>query len=284
MSYEISEEKLREYYQVSLDLVKKCGPLFLEGFQKPKTDYEVKSAFYDLVTVYDRQIEATLAEGLLKAFPESKIIGEEALADAKTQPELTDDPTWIIDPIDGTNNYVRKIPHCCISVGLSINKELVVGIVYNPPANELYSAWQGHGAFLNGQLIQTSNIKVINQAVVGYEISLIVVSKGRDKNVKRLYKLASNATGTRSFGCAALTLCYIAAERCDAYHVENLKPWDLAGGTVILREAGGKVYHTSGSRFDVMKPDCVCTCTEELAKNVIELIEEADRISGYTFV
>nr|XP_036671112.1 inositol monophosphatase 2 [Drosophila suzukii] len=282
MSYKIGEEKLSEYYQVCLELVRKCGPLFLEGFQKPKTDYEVKSAFYDLVTVYDRQIESTLTEGLLKAFPESRIIGEEALAGATTQPELTDAPTWIIDPIDGTNNYVRKIPHCCISVGLTINKELVLGIVYNPPANELYSAWQGHGAFLNDQPIEVSNVKEINQAVVGYEISLIVVSNGRDKNVKRLYKLASNATGTRSFGCAALTLCYIAAGRCDAYHVENLKPWDLAGGAVILREAGGIVYHTSGAKFDVMKPDCVCTCSEGLAKNVIQLIEEADQIADYT--
>ncbi|XP_017121834.1 inositol monophosphatase 2 [Drosophila elegans] len=283
MSYQISEAKLREYYQVSLELVRKCGPLFLEGFQKPKTDYEVKSAFYDLVTVYDKRIEATLTEGLLKAFPESKIIGEEALADVKTQPELTDSPTWIIDPIDGTNNYVRKIPHCCISVGLAINKELVVGIVYNPSANELYSAWQGHGAFLNGQPIEASSTQEINQAVVCYEISLIVVSKGRDRNVKRLYKLASNATGTRSFGSAALTLCYIAAGRCDAYHVENLKPWDLAGGAVILREAGGSVYHTSGTKFNVMKPDCVCTSSEGLAKNVIQLIKEADQISGYTF-
>ncbi|EDW41647.1 inositol monophosphatase 2 [Drosophila sechellia] len=283
MSYQISEAQLEEYYQVSVELVRKCGTLFLEGFQKPKTDYEVKSAFYDLVTVYDKQIEATLTDGLLKAFPESKIIGEEAMANAKTPPELTDAPTWIIDPIDGTNNYVRKIPHCCISVGLAINKELVLGIVYNPSANELYSAWQGHGAFLNGQPIEVSNAKKINQALVCYEVSLIVVSKGRDKNVKRLYKLASSATGTRSFGCAALTLCYIAAGRCDAYHVENLKPWDLAGGAVILREAGGRVYHTSGARFDVMKPDCVCTSSEELANNVIQLIEAADEISGYTF-
>ncbi|EDW99827.1 uncharacterized protein Dyak_GE22873 [Drosophila yakuba] len=283
MSYRVSEEKLEEYYQVSLELVRKCGQLSLEGFQKPKPKYEIKTAFYDLVTVYDKQIEANLTDGLLKAFPESKIIGEEAMANAKTQVKLTDAPTWIIDPIDGTNNYVQKIPHCCISVGLAINKELVLGIVYNPPANELYSAWQGHGAFLNGQPIEVSNAKKVNQAVVGYEISLIVVPKGRDKNVKRLYKLASNATGTRSFGSAALTLCYIAAGRCDAYHVENLKPWDLAGGAVILREAGGCVYNISGEGFDVMKPDCVCTSSEELAIDVIELIEAADQITGYTF-
>lgn len=161
MSKQIGEEKLREYYEVSLDLVRKCGPLFMEGFQKPKLDFEIKSAIYDQVTYYDKQIEHVLSEGLLKPFPESKIIGEEALAEAHSPPELTDDPTWIIDPIDGTNNYIRKIPHCCISVGLTINKQLVAGIIYNPAQNELYSAWQGHGAFLNGQPIHTNNIKAV---------------------------------------------------------------------------------------------------------------------------
>ncbi|XP_022212880.2 inositol monophosphatase ttx-7 [Drosophila obscura] len=283
--HQISEKKLQEYYKVSLDLVKQCGPLFLEGFLKPKTDYEVKSAFYDLVTVYDQQIEATLTAGLLKAFPESHIIGEEALAGSlDPQAELTDAPTWIIDPIDGTNNFVRRIPHCCISVGLAINKELVVGIIYNPATNELYSAWKGQGAFLNDHPISVaSSVVTIQQAIVGYEMSLIVVAKGRDQNVKRLCKLASNATATRSFGSAALTLCYIATGRCDAYHVENLKPWDLAAGAIILTEAGGRIYHTSGGKFEVMQPDCVCACTEELARDVIQLIEEADRITEYTF-
>ncbi|SPP76793.1 inositol monophosphatase 2 [Drosophila guanche] len=280
----ISELKLQEYYKVSLELVKKCGPLFLEGFLKPKTDYEVKSAFYDLVTVYDQEIEVTLTAGLLKAFPESRIIGEEALSVSQAQAELTDAPTWIIDPIDGTNNFVRKIPHCCISVGLAVNKELVVGIIYNPSTSELYSAWKGHGAFLNGQPISVaSGVVSIQQAIVGFEMSLIVVAKGRDKNVKRLGKLASNATATRSFGSAALTLCYIAKGCCDAYHVENLKPWDLAAGAIILTEAGGRIYHTSGGKFEVLQPDCVCACSEELAQDVIQLIAEADRITEYTF-
>ncbi|EDW34729.1 GL12745 [Drosophila persimilis] len=283
-NHQISEIKLQEYYKVSLELVKQCGPLFLEGFLKPKTDYDVKSAFYDLVTVYDQQIEATLTAGLLKAFPESRIIGEEALDGSLDQAELTDDPTWIIDPIDGTNNFVRKIPHCCISVGLAINKELMAGIIYNPATNELYSSRKGQGAFLNGQPISVaSKVVTIQQAVVGYEMSLIVVAKGRDQNVKRLFKLGSNATAIRSLGSAALTLCYIATGRCDAYHVENLKPWDLAAGAIILTEAGGRIYHTSGGKFEVMQPDCVCACTEELAQNVIQLIKEADRITEYTF-
>ncbi|EDW34730.1 GL12744 [Drosophila persimilis] len=252
----VSETKLKEYYDVALKLVLKCGPLMQEGYQKAKTDFKVKSDFYDLVTVYDKQIEDILTEGLSAAFPESRIIGEEESAASQRQAELTDAPTWIIDPIDGTTNFIHRIPHCCISVGLAINKELVVGVIYNPP---------------------------INQAVIAYEISLIHAAAVRDKNIKRLYKLASNATGTRCFGSAALTLCYVATGQCDAYHVEDLKPWDIAAGAIILTEAGGTVCHTNGGKFDVMKPDCVCASTEELAQNVISLIEEANQIKSYTF-
>ncbi|EDW80161.1 uncharacterized protein Dwil_GK24473 [Drosophila willistoni] len=278
-----SEAKLKEYYDVALDLVKKCGPLMQEGYEKKKTDYKVKADFYDLVTVYDKQIEDLLTEGLLKAFPESLIIGEEESAESHREAVLTDAPTWIIDPIDGTTNFIHRIPHCCISVGLAINKELVAGIIYNPPLNELFSAWKGNGAFLNGQRIETSKVTTISQAVVAYEISLIHAARVRDKNIKRLYKLGSNATGTRCFGSAALTLCYVATGQCDAYHVEDLKPWDLAAGAIILTEAGGTICHTKGGKFDVMKPDCVCSATPELAKNVIALIEEANQITEYTF-
>ncbi|XP_062130586.1 uncharacterized protein LOC133841833 [Drosophila sulfurigaster albostrigata] len=279
----ISESKLQEYYEVALDLVKKCGPLLMEGYTKPKTDYVVKSDFYDLLTVYDKQIEDTLIEGLQKAFPESLIIGEEESAAAHRQAELTDAPTWIIDPIDGTTNFIHRIPHCCISVGLAINKELVVGIIYNPPANELFSAWKGHGAYLNGKPIHTSKVTKIKQAIIAYEISLISAAFVRDKNMKRIYKLGSNATATRSFGSAALDVAYVAVGQCDVFHVEDLKPWDIAAGAVILTEAGGSIYHTKGGKFDIMHPYLICGATEELTQEAIKLIKEADQITEYTF-
>jgi len=165
MSSPVSESKLKEYYDVAMKLVLKCGPLMQEGYQKPKTDYKVKADFYDLVTVYDKQIEDILTEGLVAAFPESLIIGEEESAASHRQAELTDAPTWIIDPIDGTTNFIHRIPHCCISVGLAINKELVVGIIYNPPANELFSAYKGHGAYLNGQPIHTSKVTTVRECL-----------------------------------------------------------------------------------------------------------------------
>ncbi|XP_005180671.1 uncharacterized protein LOC101888472 [Musca domestica] len=279
----ITDEQLKRYYDVALKLVMKCGHLMREGFNKTESNFEVKSAFYDLVTVYDKQIEDILIKGFQDEFPESKVIGEEESAANKRMSELTDDPTWIIDPIDGTTNFINKIPHCCISVGLAVKKELVVGIVYNPILNEMFSAWKGHGAYLNGERIHVSKVTSINNAVVALEVSLIHAARVRDKNVKRLAKLASNATGTRGIGCAALTLCYVACGRFQTFHVEDLQPWDIAGGAVILTEAGGVIKHTKGGIFDIMKPDLICACTEELLKDVQQLIEEADQITEYEF-
>ncbi|XP_075163396.1 uncharacterized protein LOC142236030 [Haematobia irritans] len=277
----LAEEQLKKYYDVAINLVTKCGHLMREGYNKTESNFQVKSAFYDLVTVYDKQIEEILINGFQNEFPESKIIGEEESAAKNFTATLTDDPTWIIDPIDGTTNFINKIPLCCISVGLAINKELVVGIVYNPIMNEMFSARKGHGAYLNGEPIHVSKVTSISNAVVGLEVSLIHVAAVRDKNVKRLCKLASNATGTRGIGCAALTLCYVASGRFQCFHVEDLQPWDIAGGAVILTEAGGVIRHTSGMTFNIMKPDLICACTEDLLKDMQKLIEEADQIKEY---
>ncbi|XP_017841866.1 inositol monophosphatase ttx-7-like [Drosophila busckii] len=283
MNTNLGETKLKEYYDVALELVIQCGSIFEQGYNKSKKEVMVKSDFFDFVTIYDRQIEAKLTEGLLRAFPESRIVGEEALATAKQLPELTDAPTWIIDPIDGTTNYIHRLPICGISVALAINKQLVVGIIYNPAANELYSAWSEHGAFLNGKPIRVSGATTISSAVVGHEITLINVAAWRDKNLKRAYKLGSLAAGTRCFATAAISLAYVASGTLDAYHVDDLKPWDVAAGVLLVREAGGVVHQTDGGEFDVMKPKLVAAGRESLAQEVIQLIKQADGIKGYTF-
>ncbi|XP_054735342.1 uncharacterized protein LOC129242612 [Anastrepha obliqua] len=281
---DISEKQtIHNYYNVALELVMKCGPIAFEGYEKAEADFQTKSAFYDLVTIYDKKVEDLLIEGLQKAFPETKFIGEENTAEDKSEPVLTDAPTWIIDPIDGTTNFIRRFPNWCISVGLAIRKELVVGIVYLPVVNEMYSAWKGHGAYLNGQPIGVSKCTNINSAVVGTEMSLIQRPAIRDKHVKRLCKLASNSSGCRSIGSAAVTLCYVARGSLDCFAVEDLQPWDIAGGALIIREAGGLVCHSKGGEFSILKPDCVAAATPELAKDMIELINEADQLTEFTF-
>lgn len=219
MTSTLSEEKLKEYHDVAVDLVTQCGPIFMEGYHKTNKEVTVKTSFYDFVTVFDRRIEEKLFEGLSKSFPESRFIGEESLEGVKELPELTDAPTWIIDPIDGTTNYIHRLPHCGISVALAVNKELVVGIIYDPVGNELFTSMKGKGTFLNGKSIQVSSATTvcicykncmwwkltryliyilsfqISSAVVGYEITLINVAAFRDKSLKRTYKLGSVAAG-----------------------------------------------------------------------------------------
>lgn len=172
----ISEAQLKKYYDVALDLVIKCGPIFEEGYNKVKKNVMVKSDFFDFVTVYDRQIEEQLTEGLSKAFPEARFIGEESLAETKELPELTDAPTWIIDPIDGTTNYIHRFPHCGISVALAVNKQLLVGIIYNPAANELYTSRKGHGAYLNGKRIQVSGATTVRIAQISHLFATTICS------------------------------------------------------------------------------------------------------------
>ncbi|XP_069967357.1 uncharacterized protein [Bactrocera oleae] len=283
MSDSVESETIRNYYNVALELVMKCGPVACEGYEQADANFKTKSAFYDVVTVYDKKVEDLLIAGLQKAFPETKFIGEEGTAENNSEPVLTNAPTWIIDPIDGTTNFIHRIPHWCISVGLAINRELVVGIVYNPIANEMYSAWKGHGAYLNGKRIHVRKCTEMNDAVLAYEVSIIHAASVRDKYVKRLSKLAAVSTGTRCMGSAALTLCYLASGCFDCYHVEDLQPWDIAGGAVILREAGGVLYHSKGGEFNIMKPDLTAAATPELVKIMVGLIEEADALTDFTF-
>ncbi|CAD7005740.1 unnamed protein product [Ceratitis capitata] len=272
---DISEnQRIRNYYNVALKLVMKCGPVACAGYEEANIDFETKSAYYDFVTIYDKQVENLLIAGLQTAFPETKVIGEESSADDKSEPVLTDAPTWIIDPIDGTTNFIRRFPSWCISVGLALKKELVVGIVYLPVVNEMYSAYKGHGAYLNEQRISVSRCKEVNNAV----LSIVQMPKIGDNNDRRLCKLTSNCSGYRGFGSAAVTLCYVVRGCIDCFTVEDLQPWDIAGGALIVLEAGGVVCHFKGGEFSIIKPDCVVAATKELAKEVIGLINEADEL------
>ncbi|XP_018786047.1 PREDICTED: inositol monophosphatase 2 [Bactrocera latifrons] len=281
MSDSVEAETIRNYYNVALELVMKSGPVACEGYAQADANYKTKSAFYDLVTIYDKKVEDLLIAGLQKAFPETKFIGEEGTAENNSEPVLTDAPTWIIDPIDGTTNFIRRFPNWCISVGLAINKELVVGIVYIPVVNEMYSAYKGHGAYLNGKPISVSKCTKMKTGIFGTELSLIQRPAIRDKHMKRLCTLTANSIGCRGIGSAAISLCYVARGSIDCFVVQDLQPWDIAGGALIIREAGGVVCHSKGGAFSIMKPDCIAAATPELTQDVIGLINEADQITEY---
>lgn len=193
------------------------------------------------------------------------------------QQSLTVDPTWIIDPIDGTINFVKKLHFVCISVALCIHDDLQISFLYNPTLDEFYTARKGQGAFLNGEKIETSKNEDMSRCLFAHEISLGTVSPFRLKYIERARAFLERTIGLRAFGSAALTLGYVAKGAIDAYNIEDLKPWDIAAGALIVMEAGGVVIDVSGGKYDIMKPNVIVAGNRKLAEEIREIVAEVDR-------
>ncbi|EZA53691.1 Inositol-phosphate phosphatase [Ooceraea biroi] len=192
-------------------------------------------------------------------------------------PELTDAPTWFLDPIDGTVNFVHTFLHACISVGLTVCKEPVLGIIYNPVTSELYSAIKGKGAFLNGKPICTSKVTALEKAMLVFETTLLkFYTKDRDIYDSRLNTLINNTQAIRSIGSAAMSLAYLARGAVDCVQIDDLKAWDILAGIVIVCEAGGAVLDTKGGPYNIMKPNTVAASNKPLAEELSKLIVDTD--------
>lgn len=275
----MSQLEINTLYDFIYPLAIKAGEILLEGFNAVEKNIEKKQVYYDMVTEYDTKIENFLMKEIHNIYPDHKFIGEEETATkgGKTS-DLTDAPTWIIDPIDGTSNFIKKLPHTCVSIGLAINKEIVLGIVNNPILSEIYTAKKGQGAFLNGKSIKCSDCRHTKDAILGYEVSLLSNPKINQKHIKRIYQFGKNATRTVSFASVVTSLCYIACGSLDGYHIEDMYPWDCAAGYLLIREAGGFVYNINGGKFDVMNPNLICGGTESICQELIELIKKSNEM------
>lgn len=192
-----------------------------------------KSSNVDLVTKYDKKIQDFLIEELSKIVPNANFLGEEG-NDNKT---LTDGYCFIIDPIDGTTNFIKGYQHSAISVGLAKDKELYIGVVLDPDLNNIYYAEKGKGAYLNGERIHTSECSLAQSLVLfgtcPYEHDLA------HKTFQLTEKVFYKSLEVRRGGSAALDICYVASGKADIYYELILRPWDWAGATLILQEAGG---------------------------------------------
>lgn len=209
----------------------------------------------DLVTNVDRSIERFIREQLRDMFPEDGINGEEY----GKRDVASNGRVWLVDPIDGTTNFSKGIPVFCVSIALQVNKQTVVGAIYDPNRQELFSAQLGYGAWLNGNLMQVSQEQDLKQAVVitgfpprrdGDDIEAITA---------RLTRVVMASRGLRRMGSAALDLANVAAGRFDAYWEFSLNPWDTAAGYLMVQEAGGQVTDAQGDVFDAHNPSVVAT-------------------------
>ena len=221
-------------------IVKDCGKVILNA-DREKMAIDIKSGVADLVTEYDKNIQKQLEISLKKILPEAKFIGEEGSSD-----KLTDDGfAFIVDPIDGTTNFIKDYHHSAISVALLKGKEVVAGVVYNPYLDEVFHAIKGQGAFCNGKKISVSDRPVGNALILfgssPYQKDLY------PKTMEILSEYFYKALDIRRSGSAALDLCWVACGRAELYFELQTSPWDFAAGKLLVEEAGGVVTALDGS-------------------------------------
>lgn len=200
-------------------------------------------------------------------------MAEEESAASNAALTLTDDPTWIIDPIDGTMNFVNQLGFVAISVAITINKELELAILFNPCYNEFYTARKGQGAFLNGQSIHASKSKNLRETLVSY--LSFYHPKAHERSLELFKQYSIKSLGVRILGSAALTLAYVAQGILGGYTVRYLKPWDIAAGVLLIREAGGFVSALDGGPIDLMKPVMVSAGNHDLYLQIVDIEESS---------
>lgn len=262
--------KLDAYLQAAIAAAR-AGAAELERWRGRFSIREKSRA--DLVTEADEASQQVIKECLLSRFPDHVFIGEEdavGKSPAEVRPAADAPPTWIVDPLDGTANYAHDVPVYCVSIGLWHAGEALVGVIFDPRHNELFSAARGQGAFLNNQPIRISGITRIEEAMLSTGFPADYHKQLR--NLKAWEKLTGVAQSLRRNGSTALSLAYVAAGRFDGYWAFDNYPWDVVAGAVLVTEAGGTLATTDGQPFDPFRPDLVAG-TPPVQQQIVELLK-----------
>lgn len=207
----------------------------------------------DLVTDVDRLSEEHIINTITKSFPEHSILSEESGGISKEG-----DYRWIVDPLDGTTNFFHSYPFVSVSIAVEYRGTVIIGVVYDPIKHELFHAIKGKGAFLNNKRIHVSQVKSIEQSLLatGFPYDL---RTSKDNNLDHWIKFIKRAQAIRRDGSAALDLCYVACARFDGFWEIKLKPWDVASGTIIVQEAGGRVTNFKGEPYSIYTDQIVAS-------------------------
>jgi myo-inositol-1(or 4)-monophosphatase len=206
----------------------------------------------DLVTESDLASEELIIDRIKTYHPRHAILAEESGASSPATPEAQSEWRWIIDPLDGTTNYAHGYPCFCVSIGLEYNGRMEVGVIYDPMRDELFTVERGEGASLNGRRIHVSAINNLSAALLctGFPYDV----RERSEFARHFTNFIMNAQGVRRDGAAALDLAYVACGRFDGFWEEGLKPWDVAAGSLLVEEAGGRVSKYDGGALSIYTP------------------------------
>ncbi|MGC1272882.1 MAG: inositol monophosphatase family protein [Planctomycetaceae bacterium] len=220
----------------------------------------------DLVTEADLASQSAIVTTVTAAFPDHDLLGEENLSAKRGRSDVR----WIIDPLDGTSNYVHRFPYYCVSIGVESGGRPVAGVVYDPNRDELFTAVVGGGTRLNGTPIHPTRTTRLDDAFL--VASLPRRANAEDLAMQRFVRAVPRAESVQRTGSAALNLAYVACGRIDAFWSSSLKPWDMAAGTILVTEAGGRVSSISGAAFSVDRPEILASNGTELHESVVELL------------
>jgi len=239
------------YLATAVEAALDAGRTHRAYFRRPLT-IEKKGPI-DLVTAADLAVERSFRELIATRFPTHVVLGEESPA-----PEGASRYRWIIDPVDGTTNFAHGLALFCVSIALEINGILEIGVVYDPIADELFTAERGQGARLNGRRIHVTSETALIDALLctGFPYA----SRDQRQNEVDLFgAFLAEARAVRRLGSAALDLSYVAAGRLDGFWEERLHAWDIAAGALIVTEAGGKITNLAGGSLDLTRGDVVAS-------------------------
>ncbi len=200
----------------------------------------------NLVTEIDKKSEEQIISILKRHFPHHEVLAEESGRQKGKSSEFR----WIIDPLDGTTNFTHGFPVFCVSIALEVRDEIVLGVIYDPNFNELFTAEKGQGAFLNGKQIRVSRLSHLKNSllVTGFPYN---ITENPNHAIERFVSFLMNSQAVRRMGSAAIDLAYVAAGRYEGFWEVDLHPWDMAAGILLVAEAGGTVSTFSGEKFSI---------------------------------
>ena len=253
--------------RTAITAAKEAGKIILHYYSENVTAVS-KTNTYDLVTKADIASENKIISIIKNKFPNHSILTEESGEEIRKS-----DYCWVIDPLDGTNNFYHKFPMFCVSIALYKKGKPLIGVVFDPLKKEFFYAEKNEGAYLNNKKINVSSVNSLSKSllVLGfyYERGLLM-RKSLDQMKKFFYE---NVHGIRRTGSAALDLCYTACGRFDGYWELTLNPWDYAAGSLILTEAGGRITNVHGKRYHLMMGN-VAASNGKIHKYMLEILKQ----------